>query len=153
MHLPDSKKPSAYFSMQRCQVESICALISRAVWSPWVVTHMTLAPFRRGSIHKGILRARQRHGTHTTPGLLSFHFDHTAQTWEWVTHHTENHDLCIHTEKGMISLGQRKKTRGKEGKKNPIKHPNPGMSLLFETQSAAVIHMQVKEVVAVVGFV
>lgn len=54
----------------------------------------------------------------------------------------------------MISLGQRKKTRGKEGrKKNPIKHPNPGMSLLFETQSAAVIHMQVKEVVAVVGFV
>lgn len=54
----------------------------------------------------------------------------------------------------MTSLGKGKKTRGK-GKNPPktIKHPNPGISLLFETQSADVIHMQVKEVVAVTGFV
>lgn len=52
----------------------------------------------------------------------------------------------------MISLGKGKKTRGEEKKKpKPVRHPNPGMSLLFETQSADAIHMQVKEVVA--GFV
>lgn len=90
---------------------------------------MTLAPSRRASLHKGMLRARQWQGTHTTAGILSFHFDHIAQTWEWVTHRTENHDLCIYTEKGMISLGKGKKTREK-GKK-PQTHKTPKTSHIF----------------------
>lgn len=105
--------------MQNCQVKSFFFFFFFLISHTQVheQSYIILARLRTASIPSGIFHTRRLQGIHATLGLLSFHFDHIAQTWEWVTYHTENHDLCICTKKGMISLGEGKKTREGQKKK------------------------------------
>lgn len=108
---------------------------------------MILALLRIASIHKGIFHTRWLQGIHTTLRLLSFHLDHIAQTWEWVTHHTENHDLCIYAKKGMISLREGKKTREKK------KRTQTKACLLFETCQLLLFRCEIKKLLLWLGLV